>query len=128
MPPSSPRTQPPRTPPLRALPVSVPRSSLPPPVPPPPPQEVLPETQTTRKISLGTAPGYARRGEESAAQGLVVSAIDYMASGIFVSAGTEGFNSLMKFASYKESAKVDAGTKLDAPGASDAVKTVNPQK
>jgi hypothetical protein len=52
-----------------------------------------------------------------------------MASGIFVSAGTEGFNSLMKFASYKEdSAKVDAGTKLDAPGASDAVKTVNPQK
>ncbi len=55
--------------------------------------------------------------------------IDYLASGIFVSAGTEGFNSLMKFANYKkEISKADAANKLNAAGASDAVKKVNPQK
>jgi hypothetical protein len=57
------------------------------------------------------------------------TALDYLASGIFVSAGTDGFNSLLKFLSYKkDAAKVDAGNKLNAAGASDAVKKVNPQK
>jgi hypothetical protein len=53
---------------------------------------------------------------------------DHILSGIFISAGTEGFNSLMKFANYKkEASKADAATKLTAAG-DDAVKKVNPQQ
>ncbi len=38
--------------------------------------------------------------------------LDYFATAVFISAGTEGFNSLMKFANYKkESAKADSITK-----------------
>jgi hypothetical protein len=38
--------------------------------------------------------------------------LDILFSGIFISAGTEGFNSLMKFASYKkEASKADAAGK-----------------
>lgn len=52
---------------------------------------------------------------------------DHILSGIFISAGTEGFNSLMKFANYKkEASKADAASKLAAAG--DAVKKVNPQQ
>ena len=52
---------------------------------------------------------------------------DFFATAVFISAGTEGFNSLMKFASYKkEASKADAANKLAAAG--DAIKTVNPQK
>ena len=52
---------------------------------------------------------------------------DHFLSGVFISAGTEGFNSLMKFANYKkEASKADAANKLAAAG--DAVKKVNPQK
>jgi hypothetical protein len=51
---------------------------------------------------------------------------DHFLSGIFISAGTEGFNSLTKFANYKkEASKADAANKLAAAG--DAVKRVNPQ-
>ncbi len=40
---------------------------------------------------------------------------DHILSGIFISAGTEGFNSLMKFANYKkEGARADAVTKQKA--------------
>jgi len=35
---------------------------------------------------------------------LFVDWLDYFATGVFISAGTEGFNSLMKFASYKKEA------------------------
>jgi hypothetical protein len=53
--------------------------------------------------------------------------LDVIASGIFISGGSEGFNSLMKFANYKkEASKADAGDKLKnaTPG---AIKAVNPQ-
>lgn len=51
---------------------------------------------------------------------------DWFFSGIFISAGTEGFNSLMKFANYKkEASKGEAASQLSqAPAA--AVKAVNP--
>lgn len=40
---------------------------------------------------------------------------DGLLSGIFISAGTEGFNSLLKFANYKkEASKADAAKKLAA--------------
>jgi hypothetical protein len=56
----------------------------------------------------------------------VTSSWDHFLSGIFISTGTEGFNSLMKFANYKkESSKADAASKLATAG--DAVKRVNPQ-
>jgi hypothetical protein len=54
--------------------------------------------------------------------------VDSLLSGVFISAGTEGFNSLMKFANYKkEASKADAASKLNAAG-DDAVKKVNPQQ
>ncbi len=54
--------------------------------------------------------------------------LDVLGSGIFVSAGTEGFNSLLKFANYKkESSKVDAADKLQRVGQA-ALKVVNPQQ
>src|SRR4051812_33046229 len=38
---------------------------------------------------------------------------DYFLSGVFVSAGTEGFNTLLKFGNYKkEASKADAANKL----------------
>lgn len=38
--------------------------------------------------------------------------LDIFASGIFISAGTEGFNNLLKFANYKkEASKADAASK-----------------
>src|SRR5450755_2940273 len=56
----------------------------------------------------------------------ITPGFDHFLSGIFISAGTEGFNSLMKFANYKkEASKADAANKLAAAG--DAVKKVNPQ-
>jgi len=52
---------------------------------------------------------------------------DHFFSAIFISAGTEGFNSLMKFANYKkEASKADAADKLKNSG-TDAIKAVNPQ-
>lgn len=54
--------------------------------------------------------------------------LDYFFTGIFISAGTEGFNSLLKFANYKkEASKADAAAKLKSAGP-DAVKAVNPQQ
>lgn len=54
--------------------------------------------------------------------------LDYFFTGVFISAGTEGFNSLMKFANYKkEASKVDAGDKLKAT-TTEAIKKVNPQQ
>ena len=39
--------------------------------------------------------------------------LDHFFTGIFISAGTEGFNSLMKFANYKkETTKADAASKM----------------
>jgi len=39
--------------------------------------------------------------------------VDILLSGIFISAGTEGFNSLLKFANYKkETSKADAAEKI----------------
>jgi hypothetical protein len=53
---------------------------------------------------------------------------DYLASGIFISAGTEGFNTVMKFANYKKDAsKADAASKIKNIDA-EAIKAVNPQK
>jgi hypothetical protein len=53
---------------------------------------------------------------------------DFLATAIFISGGTEGFNSLMKFANYKkEASKADAAAKLNAAG-NDAIKKVNPQQ
>ncbi len=54
--------------------------------------------------------------------------LDVFASGIFISGGSEGFNSLLKFANYKkEASKADAADKLKTVGP-DAVKAVNPQQ
>jgi hypothetical protein len=53
---------------------------------------------------------------------------DYFGTGIFISGGSEGFNSLLKFANYKkESSKADAADKM-SKAAPDAVKAVNPQQ
>ena len=58
---------------------------------------------------------------------LLMNIPDYLATGIFISGGTEGFNSLMKFAHYKkEASKADASNKLKATD-NDAIKKVNPQ-
>jgi hypothetical protein len=52
--------------------------------------------------------------------------LDYLATAIFVSGGTEGFNSLLKFADYKkEASKAEAPDKLKNAGP-DAIKAVNP--
>ena len=54
------------------------------------------------------------------------NSLDYFFTGIFISAGTEGFNSLLKFANYKkEASKADAASKMANAGG--AVKNVNPQ-
>jgi hypothetical protein len=51
--------------------------------------------------------------------------LDRVLSGVFISAGTEGFNTLLKFANYKKDAnKADAANKMAAAG--NAVKNVNP--
>jgi len=53
--------------------------------------------------------------------------MDYIGTGIFISGGSEGFNSLLKFANYKkEASKADAANKLTTAG--NAVQQVNPQK
>jgi hypothetical protein len=53
--------------------------------------------------------------------------LDYLGTGVFISGGSEGFNSLLKFANYKkEASKADAANKLTAAG--NAVQQVNPQK
>ena len=45
----------------------------------------------------------------------VATPVDILVSALVISAGTEGFNSIMKFASYqKESAKADAAVKKAA--------------
>jgi hypothetical protein len=55
--------------------------------------------------------------------------LDIAASGIFISAGTEGFNSLMKFANYKkEATKADAANKLQNAAGTDPAKAVAPQR
>jgi hypothetical protein len=52
---------------------------------------------------------------------------DSLLSGIFISAGTEGFNSLLKFANYqKEASKADAAEKKAAAGTA-KLQMVNPQ-
>jgi len=52
--------------------------------------------------------------------------LDYLGTGVFISGGSEGFNSLLKFANYKkEASKADAANKLTAAG--NAVQQVNPQ-
>jgi hypothetical protein len=56
-----------------------------------------------------------------------VTWLDYLGTGIFISGGSEGFNSLLKFANYKkEASKADAANKLKAAG-NNAVQQVNPQ-
>jgi hypothetical protein len=52
--------------------------------------------------------------------------LDHFLTGIFISAGTEGFNSLLKFANYKkEESKADAASKKSvAPQA--AMRSLNP--
>ena len=53
--------------------------------------------------------------------------LDVLFTGIFISAGTEGFNSLMKFANYKkEASKADAADKISKLNASQ-LGVVNPQ-
>lgn len=52
---------------------------------------------------------------------------DILLSGIFISAGTEGFNTLLKFANYKkEASKADAADKQAAAG-SQKLQLVNKQ-
>jgi hypothetical protein len=54
------------------------------------------------------------------------SYLDVIASGIFISGGSEGFNSLMKFANYKkEASKADAAAKKGQVSA-DQLRSVNP--
>jgi hypothetical protein len=54
-------------------------------------------------------------------------AVDVFFSGIFISAGTEGFNTLMKFANYKkEATKAEAAQKKSQVTAQQ-LKLVNPQ-
>jgi hypothetical protein len=64
---------------------------------------------------------------KQAGNSLFSPALDHLFSGIFISAGTEGFNSLMKFANYKkEASKADAASKLSgAPR--DKLRQLNPQ-
>ena len=60
--------------------------------------------------------------------GTLMNLLDYFATAVFISGGSEGFNSLMKFANYKkEASKADAGDKIKnaTPG---AIKAVNPQQ
>ncbi|HYM77084.1 MAG TPA: hypothetical protein VE377_14015 [Candidatus Dormibacteraeota bacterium] len=58
---------------------------------------------------------------------LLMNLLDYFATGVFISGGTEGFNSLLKFANYKkEATKGDAVNKLK-DASSDAIKKVNAQ-
>ncbi|HEY6767446.1 MAG TPA: hypothetical protein VI386_22020 [Candidatus Sulfotelmatobacter sp.] len=53
--------------------------------------------------------------------------LDLIASGIFISGGSEGFNSLMKFANYKkEASRGDAADKLKNADPK-IIKTLNPQ-
>jgi hypothetical protein len=53
--------------------------------------------------------------------------LEILASGIFISAGTEGFNSVMKFANYKkEASKAEAATKKAQVSSKDLAQ-VNPQ-
>jgi hypothetical protein len=53
--------------------------------------------------------------------------LEVLSSGIFISAGTEGFNSLLKFANYKkEASKADAAAKKSQVSAKDLA-MVNPQ-
>jgi hypothetical protein len=48
----------------------------------------------------------------------ITPTFDHFLSGIFISAGTEGFNSLLKFAQYKkEATKADADAKQKAAAA-----------
>jgi hypothetical protein len=52
--------------------------------------------------------------------------LDNLFTGIFISAGTEGFNSLMKFANYKkEAGKADAAGKLSQMSPAQ-IRSVNP--
>jgi len=52
--------------------------------------------------------------------------LDYAATGIFISGGSEGFNSLLKFANYKkEASKADAANKIERAPVQ-AVKSLNP--
>jgi hypothetical protein len=52
---------------------------------------------------------------------------DILLSGVFISAGTEGFNTLLKFANYKkEASKADAADKQAAAG-SQKLQLVNKQ-
>jgi uncharacterized protein YacL len=52
--------------------------------------------------------------------------VDVFFSGVFISAGTEGFNSLMKFANYKkEASKADAARKRSQLSG-DELHSVNP--
>jgi hypothetical protein len=52
--------------------------------------------------------------------------LDNLFTGIFISAGTEGFNSLMKFANYKkEAGKAEAAAKLSQVSAAQ-IRSVNP--
>jgi hypothetical protein len=53
---------------------------------------------------------------------------DILLSGVFISAGTEGFNTLLKFANYKkEASKADAADKQAAAG-SRTLQLVNKQE
>jgi hypothetical protein len=53
--------------------------------------------------------------------------LDYLATAVFISGGSEGFNSLLKFANYKkDESKADAADKLkNAPA--DMLRAINPQ-
>jgi hypothetical protein len=81
-------------------------------------------------ISFGFGLGLAHYADITLFHGLGVCMSvgwDHFFSAIFISAGTEGFNSLMKFANYKkEASKADAAGKLKNAG-TDAIKAVNPQ-
>jgi hypothetical protein len=81
-------------------------------------------------ISLGLGWMLASVGQIhifSALQWTMNPYLDAIASGIFISGGSEGFNTLMKFTNYKkEASKADAAEKLNkAP--TDGVRMVNPQ-
>lgn len=63
----------------------------------------------------------------SAQESPLGSFVDLLATGIFISAGTEGFNSVMKFANYKkEASKAEAAAKKSQVSAKDLT-LVNPQ-
>jgi hypothetical protein len=70
---------------------------------------------------------FAALGGHPLGSGSIGNVLDILASGIFISAGTEGFNSVMKFASYKkEASKADAAAKTSGVSAKDMAR-VNPQ-